>query len=81
MDILAALHDANPTKGTKRCKLQRILEDIPDGTDGKDALLAAVSDSHGFPAQRLTLTFTALGTPISGDLINDHRAKRCACYR
>lgn len=81
MDILAALHDANPARGQARCKLQTFLDDIPDGTEGKDALMSAVESQAAYPAQRLTLTFTALGTPISADMISDHRAKRCRCYR
>jgi hypothetical protein len=80
MDILAALHDANPSRGTKRCKLQRFLDSIDDATPGKADLVAAVNDL-GFAALRLTLTFSALEHPISSDLIRDHRGQRCCCYR
>jgi hypothetical protein len=81
MDILTALHEASPTRGKARCKLQRILDDIPDEAPGKAELLAAVEDAANYPAQRFTLTFTALGTPVSRDGISDHRGKRCRCYR
>lgn len=82
MDILAALENANPQRGSRRCKVQVTLDDIPDDTPGKDALTAAVNaDSSTFPAQKLTLTFSALGVPISDGTICNHRAKRCACYR
>ncbi len=81
MDILTALHDANPERGSRRCKLQQILDGIPEDTAGKADLVAATQDADGFPGSRLTLTFSALGTPVSDDTINDHRAKRCRCYR
>lgn len=81
MDILAALHDTSPELGKARCKLQHILDEIPDETPGKDELLAAVGDGANYPASRLTLTFTALERPVSSDTIADHRAKRCRCYR
>lgn len=82
MDILSALNDANPQRGTKRCKLQRVLDDIPAEANGKGALVSAVNATPDvFAAQKLTLTFSALGAPVAADLIRDHRAKRCACYR
>lgn len=81
MDILAALHSANPTRGQARCKLQTFLDDIPEETEGKTDLVGAVSDAAGYPANRLTLTFAALGFPVSASLICDHRAQRCRCYR
>lgn len=79
MDILTALHDTAPERGAERCKLQRILDDIDDDTPGKHELVAAVES--GPAAQRLTLTFSALDMPVSSDVINDHRARRCRCYR
>jgi hypothetical protein len=82
VDILAALAGAvAPARGTKRCKVQRILDDIDPSTRGHSDLLAAVDDPKTYPAQRLTLTFSLLGHPVSPDIINDHRANRCACYR
>lgn len=81
MDILAALNDHSPRKGQNRCKLQRILDDIPDETPGKDALVAAAGDAAEYPAAHLTMTFSALQAPVSADIINDHRAARCLCYR
>lgn len=81
IDILAALTSANPKRGSRRCKLAVILDDIDDDTPGKDALVAAVDDATGYPAARLTMTFSAIGHPIHKDSIADHRAKRCRCYR
>jgi hypothetical protein len=81
IDILTALHDANPQRGNRRCKVQSILDEIPDETAGKDALVAAIADAASYPAQRLTLTFSALGSPVSDGTIANHRGKRCACYR
>lgn len=80
MDILTALHNADPARGTKRCKLQTTLDEIPVDAVGRDELIAAVGNTD-FAAQRLTLTFSHLKTPISSSLISDHRAKRCCCYR
>ena len=82
MDILAALNDANPQRGKNRCKIQRFLDSIDDETPGKGDLSAAVAaDPQAFPAKHLTMTFSALGTPISAELISDHRNQRCLCYR
>lgn len=81
MDILAALHDANPSRGAQRCKLQRILDEIPDETPGKADLIEAVADATGFPGSRLTLTFSALKIPVSKDIISEHRGQCCRCYR
>lgn len=81
IDILAALHDSNPERGPRRCKLQQILDGIDDSTPGKADLLNALADAKGYPALRLTLTFSAIGTPVDRGLINDHRARRCRCYR
>jgi hypothetical protein len=81
IDILTALHNANPTRGPGRCKLAKFLDSIPEDTPGKTDLLAAIDDAEGFPANRLTLTFTALGNSIGVDTIRDHRADRCACFR
>lgn len=79
-DILAAL-DVTPSRGERRCKLAKFLDSIAEDTPNKAALVAAVEDPDGYPAQRLTLTFTALGTPIHKDTIGDHRGKRCRCFR
>lgn len=81
MDILAALNDTSPQLGPRRCKLAVILAEIPDDTPGKQQLLDAVDNARSYPASRLTLTFTALGMPCSRDMISDHRAQRCRCYR
>lgn len=81
IDILAALTSANPRLGSRRCKLALILDEIDDDTPGKDALVAAVDDAAGYPAARLTMTFSAIGHPLYKDSISDHRAKRCLCYR
>ena len=80
MNILEALHVANPTRGARRCKLQIFLDNIPAETPGRDDLCDAVADPE-FAAQKLTLTFSAIGSPMSANLICDHRAKRCRCYR
>lgn len=80
MDILAALA-AVPQPGEGRCKLQRIIDDIPDDAPGRDDLLAAVDDPKGYPSKRLALVMRALGTPVGDERIQDHRGKRCVCYR
>lgn len=81
VDIISALAGAvSPSRGTKRCKVQTIL-DAMEGMRGYDDLLAAIDDPVAYPAQRLTLTFSLLGHPVSRDIISDHRANRCICYR
>ncbi len=80
MDILAAL-EAAPQPTDRKCKLATFLDSIPEDTPGRDQLFARVIDAKNFPAQQLTLTFTALGHSISSDIICDHRATRCRCYR
>ena len=80
MDILAALA-ASPQRANGSCKLQRIIDDIPEDAPGRDDLLAANTDAKGYPAQRLAIVMSALGTPVNNGLIQDHRAKRCVCYR
>lgn len=81
IDILAALTNANPRLGDKRCKLALTLDGIPDDTPNKADLVAAVDDSEGYPANRLSLAFSAISRPVYKDTIADHRAKRCRCYR
>lgn len=80
MDILSALN-ATPKPSGSSCKLTAFLDTIPDDAPGKADLLSALGDPAGWAATRLTLTFSALGHPISSDTINNHRAKRCKCYR
>ena len=80
MDILAALA-ATPQRANGRCKLQRLLDDIPEDAPGRDDLIAAVGDPAGYPSQRLAIVLAALGTSVGEGLIQDHRGDRCKCYR
>lgn len=79
-DILAAL-EASPSRGQRKCKLALTLDAIPEATPNLPALLAAVENAAGYPAQQLTLSFTILGLPVGKDVIADHRAQRCRCFR
>lgn len=80
IDILGALNNT-PRRGNRLCKLAEILDDIPDDTPGKAELAAAVENPDDWPAARLTVTFSAIGKPVSANLICDHRAQRCLCFR
>lgn len=81
MNILAALQESTADRGTKRCKLQRTLDDIPPDAENRAELLAAVADEKKYPANRLTMSFSRLKLPVSASIIREHRATRCACYR
>ncbi len=79
MDILAALQNVSPPVGAGRCKLQRIIDGIPDDTTGKAELVAAL-EPGGLAADRLATTFAILGSPVSGTLIRRHRVSQCQCF-
>lgn len=79
-DILAALA-TTPTLSTTVCKLQAVVDAIPEGTEGRADLVAAVNDPKAYPAHYLVQVFHRLGTPVGENLVRHHRAKRCVCWR
>ena len=79
MDILTALTESRPERGTKRCKLQQHIDNIPTDTPGREALIDAV---NGTLAQRkVAVVFAKLGMHVSTTLVQEHRANECVCYR
>lgn len=84
MDILAALQENPRPSGVLRCKLGRWLDEIPDDTPGKDALVATLTTTDPKaedyrPTDRLDALLIQLGLNTSGKTIGDHRAGRCRC--
>jgi hypothetical protein len=78
VDILAAL-EATTDIPTGRCKVQRVLDDIPDDTPNKDRLVAAIGGE--VTAERVAITLGLLGYPIGDSTIKQHRRSTCPCYR
>lgn len=88
MDILAALEDENPAKGTRRCRIAAFLDTIPADTPGRDELIRLVDTPHIPHAdgttrsgQSVAITLSRLGCDTTANPVLDHRAKRCRCYR
>lgn len=85
IDILSALSESAPARSTRKCKIQRWIDDIPDETPGKDALVATIittdpkSEDYRTVEQIDKLTYR-LGLVTSTKTLGDHRAKRCRCY-
>lgn len=85
MDILSALAEAAPAKSTRKCKVQRWLDDIADDVPGKDDLAATIvttdpkSDVYRTVDQVEKLVYR-LGLVTSTKTLGDHRAKRCRCF-
>lgn len=85
VDILSALVEAAPAKSSRKCKVQRWLDDIPDETPGKEELVATItttdpkSDVYRTIDQVDKITYK-LGLVTSTKTIGDHRAKRCRCF-
>lgn len=85
LDILAALGEA-PARGAKTCRLQTSLDAIPADAKGRAQLIHAIEchdarDDEYRSAAGASLVMSRLGTPVSENLVNDHRAKRCRCYK
>lgn len=78
-DIAAALA-AEPVQSDRRCKLQRLLDSIPEDTPDKDQLVTAVVGGD-IAAVKAASVMSRLGLRVSDSLISDHRAKRCPCFR
>lgn len=85
IDILAALEEAATTRSSRKCKVQRWLDEIPDETPGKDALVATVittdpKSEHYRPVDQVDKLIYRLGLVTSTKTLGDHRAKRCRCF-
>jgi hypothetical protein len=85
VDILAALQAQPGARGSRKCRIQRWLDDIDDTAPGKDALVATftvtdpASPDYRTLAQLDALAFD-LGNSTSIKSIGDHRSKRCRCF-
>lgn len=85
LDIMAALAAA-PSRSDKKCKVRKILDDIPADADGRDKLVevAECSDTR-HPDYRshkaMSVVLKALGTPASDGAVQAHRRHECICYR
>lgn len=73
MDISTAL-DTGPQGPC--CKIQRILDGIPDDTPGKAELLEAMAD-EARSSLSLAWTLRALDRPVSYETMRRHRAGYC----
>ncbi len=86
MDILEALAESATAAGSSRkCLIQRWLDDIPDDTPGKDQLVATIettdrSAEHYRTGEQVDKLVYRLGLKTSMKSIGDHRGKRCRCY-
>lgn len=85
MNILEALTDTAPAKSARKCKIQRWLDDIPEGTPGRDDLVATMvttdpqADSYR-TLDQLDRVTQRLGLTTSIKSIGDHRKHRCRCF-
>lgn len=85
MNILEALADSAPAQSTRKCKVQRWLDDIADDTPGKADLVATIettdpkADAYR-TVEQVEKVLYHLGLSTSNKTVGDHRAKRCRCY-
>lgn len=87
LDILAAL-EATPSRGAKRCRLAKFLDDIPEDTPGRDELIRLVETPHDKKAvpetrsgQNIAVVLCNLGFDTTSNTVLDHRNRACRCYR
>lgn len=85
MDILDALAQAPARDTTRKCKLQRWLDEIDDSTEGKADLVAVLEtrdqlDPAYRPVPQAEKILHRLGLHISIKALGDHRAGRCVCH-
>ncbi len=85
MNILEALADEAPARSTRKCKVQRWLDDIDSETPGRDDLIQTVvttdpqADAYRTGDQTVRILHR-LGLTTSIKTFGDHRAKRCRCF-
>lgn len=85
IDILEALADTAPAMSTRRCKIRRWLEDIPEDQPGRAELIATMETTDPRSPDYRTLdaldkVTQRLGLTTSVKSIGDHRKHRCRCY-
>lgn len=85
IDILEALAAEAPAKSNRKCKVQRWIDEIPEGTPGKDDLISALVTTdpraeHYRTVDQIDKVVYRLGLTTSTKTLGDHRAKRCRCF-
>lgn len=87
VDILGALQqERDRQRGTRRCKVQKFLDSVPEDTPHRDELVRLVvtpadEAEDGLSGRAAADVLCRLGASITENPIHDHRAHRCACYR
>ena len=84
-NILEALADTAPALSSRKCKIQRWLDDIAPDTAGRDDLVATMGTTdpqspHYRTLDQLDRLTQRLGLTTSIKSIGDHRKHRCRCY-
>lgn len=84
MDILEALAATPNAASTRKCKVQRWLDDIPEDQPGKAELVSTVittdpKDEGYRTLEQVEKLVFRLGLATSIKSIGDHRAGRCRC--
>lgn len=85
IDILSALEATPGTSVSgRRCAIQKFIDDIPEGTPGRESLVntLTVTDKAHVDyrtADQLLILTARLGLMTSTKTINDHRGARCVC--
>ena len=86
MDILEALAESATAVGASRkCLVQRWLDDIPADAPGKDQLVLTIEDTdrtaeHFRTVDQVDKLLYRLGLKTSIKTIGDHRGHRCRCF-
>jgi hypothetical protein len=85
LDILEALAAEAPARSSRKCKIQRWLDNISDDHPGKTELAATIVTTDPKSADYRTLdqldkVLLRLGLISSIKTIGDHRGERCRCY-
>lgn len=77
-DIQAALAAA-PQRKAKACKVQRMLDEIPDDHPDKH-IMVELATTNGETSVYAATVFANLGLGVANATILMHRAKTCPCY-
>lgn len=88
MDILSAIENARPARGSHLCPLAEWLAGIPEKTEGRDELIRLIETKHDRSgssdtrsAESMATVLGALGYKITEGPIHAHRKHACRCYR
>lgn len=86
IDILEALAAEAPAPSSRKCRIQRWLDDIPADTPGLDKLVATITTTDPKAeayrtVDKIDKVLFRLGFETSSKTIADHRAERCRCFQ